>query len=432
MITTEKLHALFLRYPAIYTDSRKAESGGIFFALRGERFDGNRFVADALNSGANLAVTDDPSFNLREDCIVVDDVLKTLQQLANFHRHYLNLPVLAITGTNGKTTTKELIREVLAEKYKVVSTKGNLNNHIGVPLTLLSMEKYHEIAIVEMGANHLGEIAELCSIAEPDFGLITNVGKAHLEGFGSFEGVKKTKGELYRYIARSGKGIFINADNKDLKEMLFGNQIKYTYGSFSSGADLKGEPADNQLFLVIKTLFPKGWLYLKSKLIGIYNFENIMAAARVGLFFDVDPVDIQHAIVSYEPDNNRSQLLKKGGADILIDCYNANPTSMQASVKNFININRENKVAVLGDMLELGEVSEIEHQKIVDLIKGAGLKSAFLVGEHFAKTQSPDHFRKFRNVDALIEELKKWDWNNRFFFIKGSRGLKLEKIVDHI
>lgn len=432
MIAIDELHDLFLKHPHVFTDSRKAEAGGMFFALKGERFDGNRFVADALNDGADIAVTDDPSFNLRGDCIVVDDVLKTLQQLANYHRNYLSLPVIAITGTNGKTTTKELIREVLAEKYKVISTTGNLNNHIGVPLTLLSMREEHEIAIIEMGANHMGEIAELCEIADPDYGLITNVGKAHLEGFGSFEGVKKTKGEMYEHIARGGKGIFINADNKHLEEMSVGNRVKFTYGSYSSGADLKGEIADEQIYLVVKVLFPKGWLYLKSKLIGGYNFENIMAAARIGLFFDVDPVKIQHAVASFEPDNNRSQLLKKAGATILLDCYNANPTSMQVSVKNFININHDNKVAVLGDMLELGEVSEMEHQKIVDLINNAGLKSVFLVGEHFAKTRIPEYFQKIPDVESLISMIKEFDWNNKFLFIKGSRGIKLEKIIDCI
>ncbi|HKK82542.1 MAG TPA: UDP-N-acetylmuramoyl-tripeptide--D-alanyl-D-alanine ligase [Prolixibacteraceae bacterium] len=432
MMNIDELHKLYLKHPHVFTDSRKAEAGGIFFALKGERFDGNRFVADALNDGADFAVTDDPAFNLREGCIVVDNVLKTLQLLAGYHRKFLGTPVLAITGTNGKTTTKELIREVLTERYKVISTSGNLNNHIGVPLTLLSMRKEHEIAIVEMGANHLGEIAELCAIAEPDYGLITNVGKAHLEGFGSFEGVKKTKGELYEYIASNGKGIFINADNKHLEKMSVHNQIKYTYGSFSPGADLKGEPVDEQLFLVVKVLFPKGWLYMKSKLIGAYNFENIMAAARIGLFFDIDPVKIQNAIASYEPDNNRSQLLKKSGANILIDCYNANPTSMQASVKNFINIRHDNKVVVLGDMLELGAVSAVEHQRIVDLLKDAGIQKVFLVGHNFEKTQAPDCFKKFTNVEALINELESLDWNNKLLLIKGSRGIKLEKIIDYM
>jgi UDP-N-acetylmuramoyl-tripeptide--D-alanyl-D-alanine ligase len=432
MITIEELHKLFLWHPHVFTDSRKAEEGGMFFALKGENFDGNRFVADALNNGADVAVTDDRAFELREECVVVDDVLKALQELANYHRNYLSVPIVAITGTNGKTTSKELIREVLAEKYKVVSTSGNLNNHIGVPLTLLSMRKEHELAIVEMGANHLGEIAELCSIAEPDYGLITNVGKAHLEGFGSFEGVKKTKGELYEYIARNGKGIFICADNEHLKEMSVQNQVKYTYGSTASGAELKGELAGEQLFVVVKALFPKGWLYLKSKLIGSYNFENVMAAARIGVFFDVDPVKIQNAIASYEPENNRSQLIKKSGADILVDCYNANPTSMQASIKNFIDIKHENKVVVLGDMLELGGVAADEHQKIVDLLKASNLKTVFLVGSHFKNTTAPGYFIKFNNVEELIDELKFRNWKNEFLFIKGSRGIKLEKIIDNI
>jgi UDP-N-acetylmuramoyl-tripeptide--D-alanyl-D-alanine ligase len=432
MITIKELHKLFLRHPHVFTDSRKAEEGGVFFALRGEHFDGNRFVADALNNGADVAVTDDRAFELRDECVVVDDVLKTLQELANCHRNYLSVPVVAITGTNGKTTSKELIREVLAEKYKVISTSGNLNNHIGVPLTLLSIRKEHEIAIVEMGANHLGEIAELCSIAEPDYGLITNVGKAHLEGFGSFEGVKKTKGELYEYIALNGKGIFINADNEYLKEMSVQNQVKYTYGSTASVAELKGELVGEQLFVVVKALFPKGWLYLKSKLIGAYNFENIMAAARIGMYFDVDPVKIQSAIASYRPDNNRSQFLKKSGADILVDCYNANPTSMQASIKNFIDIKHGNKVVVLGDMLELGEVAADEHQKIVDLLNKSGIKTVFLVGSQFENTTAPGYFKKFSTVEALIDELKLRNWKNTFLFIKGSRGIKLEKIIEYL
>lgn len=432
MITIKELHELFLKYPHVFTDSRKAEAGGMFFALKGEHFDGNRFVADALNNGADIAVTDDRAFELREECVVVDDVLDTLQKLANYHRNYLSVLVVAVTGTNGKTTTKELIREVLSEKYKLISTFGNLNNHIGVPLTLLSIRKEHEIAIVEMGANHLGEIAELCAIAEPDYGLITNVGKAHLEGFGSFEGVKKTKGELYDYIARSGKGIFICVDNDHLEKMSVQNQVKYTYGSIASDAEFKGELVGEQFFVVVRALFSKGCLYLKSKLIGAYNFENILAAARIGLFFDVDPLKIQNAIASYEPNNNRSQLLTKSGADILIDCYNANPTSMLVSIKNFIEIKHENKVVVLGDMLELGEVAADEHQGIVDLLKDSGLKKVFLVGSNFKNTTAPEYFHKVSNVELLVDEIRSFEWKNKFLFIKGSRGIKLEKIIDYI
>jgi UDP-N-acetylmuramoyl-tripeptide--D-alanyl-D-alanine ligase len=303
------LYKIFLNHPVVTTDSRNIPSGSIFFALKGTNFNGNNFAADALQKGAAYAVIDEPAAISDERLILVDDVLDCLQKLARYHRDQLGLPILAITGTNGKTTTKELIAAVLSKKFKTNFTQGNLNNHIGVPLTLLAMNKSTEIGVVEMGANHPGEIKSLCEIANPDFGIITNIGKAHLEGFGSFEGVIRTKSELYNYLKEKAGKCFINADNSILNEQAQGlEQIKYGY---STEYFLAGELASIDNYLVIKALFPKGWLYLKSKLIGDYNFENLLAAACVGKYFEVDPLLIQKALEEYTPSNNRSQLMKR-------------------------------------------------------------------------------------------------------------------------
>ncbi|MDA3880045.1 MAG: UDP-N-acetylmuramoyl-tripeptide--D-alanyl-D-alanine ligase [Prolixibacteraceae bacterium] len=432
MCDIHKLYRLFLKEQRVFTDSSQTSDGGIFFALRGESFNGNEFALQALSQGASYAVVDDKTLPAHNKLLLVDDVLQTLQKLANYHRRQLSVPIIAITGTNGKTTSKELLHAVLSQKYKVYSTVGNYNNHIGVPLTLLSVNSTHEIAVIEMGANHPGEIAALCEISEPDYGLITNVGKAHLEGFGSFEGVIKTKAELYRFIAEKGRGIFINEDNPHLAEMAKENPIKFTYGSTLSDAQLKGEVLGESMNVTVRALFPKGWLYLKSNLTGNYNFENIMAAARIGSYFEIDPLKISEGIEAYKPDNNRSQLLKKSGADFLVDCYNANPTSMEASVKNFLAVPKKPKLMILGDMLELGDSSSEEHQKIIDMVSNADIEEIYLVGECFYKTKVSSNFKKFRSVDKLIENISGRKWTGYFIFLKGSRGIKLEKILDHI
>ncbi|MCF8360075.1 MAG: UDP-N-acetylmuramoyl-tripeptide--D-alanyl-D-alanine ligase [Prolixibacteraceae bacterium] len=429
---TDQLYKLFLKTGRVFTDSRKTHEGGIFVALKGEHFDGNDFALKALNDGAEYALVDSEKLKGEEGCIFVDDSLKTLQKLANYHRRKLNIPVIAITGTNGKTTTKELIAAVLLEKCNVLATQGNLNNHIGVPLTLLTLHNGHEIAVVEMGANHPGEISTLCKIAEPDYGLITNVGKAHIEGFGSFEGVKKTKAELYSYISEKGKSVFINTGNKHLLQMIPPKVEKISYGQGNENVQLKGEAAGSDPYLTCKILFPRGWLYIKTKLVGDYNLENVLAAARVGMHFNIDPLLIKKAIEGYRPSNNRSQLTKIGSNKLFVDCYNANPTSMEMAIKNFVTARGENKILILGDMLELGAFSGGEHQKIIDLISGYRFDDVFLVGENFLKTNSAKGVHKFNTVDELIAEVDFSRWNNKLVLVKGSRAIKLEKIIEAI
>lgn len=430
MIAIDELYQLYKANPHVFTDSRLAKNGGLFFALRGERFDGNDFALKAIAQGANYAIVDHPLFANTDKCIFVPNALETLQQLANYHRRQLSIPILAITGTNGKTTSKELIAAVLSQKFNVLATQGNLNNHIGVPLTLLKINSEHEIAIIEMGANHPGEIDFLCSIAEPDFGLITNVGKAHLEGFGSFEGVKKTKAELYKFIAKKGKGIFINSDNKHLNELAAANHVQFTYAIQNTSAQLKGELASNDLFVVARVLFPKGWLFLKSGLTGNYNLENILAAVRVGLHFNVDPLLIQKGIETYKPTNNRSQIVKKGDLTLLLDCYNANPSSMEVAIHHFIQIDRPNKLLILGDMLELGAETHSEHQKIIDKLVENGIDKVILVGNNFANTQMPSTYKKYNNVLQLKADFDQMVTGKVLVLIKGSRGIRLEQLVE--
>ncbi len=428
-MNTEQLYQWFLKNPTVSTDSRNIERGCIFFALKGPNFDGNQYAADALVKGATYSVVDDHNLAENEKFIFVENVLQALQQLASFHRKQLAIPVLGITGSNGKTTTKELIIAVLQQKYQVSSTQGNLNNHIGVPLTLLTMNKHTEIGVVEMGANHPGEIAELCQIADPDLGIITNIGKAHLEGFGSFEGVVRTKSELYDYLRTKNGACFINIDNELLVRQAKGLK-QLTYGS-SEQAQLRGELQESVYYLTVKALFPKGWLYLKSKLIGNYNFENILAAARIGLYFEVDPLKIQKAMEQYTPTNNRSQLITKGSNKIIMDAYNANPTSMMAALKNFEAINQPNKVVILGDMLELGQESREEHQKLADYLNEQKFDSILLVGKDFSATQTGTKTKKFDHVELLSDYLYKQNpLENKLILIKGSRGIKLERVLD--
>jgi len=422
------LYTIFLNHPVITTDSRNIPSNSIFFALKGETFNGNNFAGQALAKGAAFAIIDEPEFALDDHFIVVDDVLLCLQKLARYHRDQLGLPIIAITGTNGKTTTKELVAAVLSQKFKVNFTQGNLNNHIGVPLTLLSMTKETELGVVEMGANHQGEIKTLCEIANPDFGIITNIGKAHLEGFGSFEGVIKTKSELYNFLKEKKGKCFINADNELLTRQAAGLE-QITYGN-STEFFMAGELADSENYLVIKALFERGWLYLKSKLVGDYNFENLLAAACVGKYFQIDPLKIQEALAAYTPSNNRSQLIRTEKNTIIMDAYNANPTSMMAALINFAKIRNVQKCLILGDMLELGEASESEHQKIVDYIEDQNFEDIFLVGPIFKDTKNRTEKKKFEQVELLSNYLKTQPIENKFILIKGSRGIHLEKILD--
>ena len=426
----EQLYRLFEQSPFVSTDTRNILPNSIFFALKGEKFNGNLFAREALKKGASYAVIDEPSPESNERLIQVESSLKCLQKLAAFHRHKLNTPVLAITGTNGKTTTKELTAAVLSKKYKICFTKGNLNNHIGVPLTLLQMDSTTEIAVIEMGANHPGEIDELCRIASPDFGLITNVGKAHLEGFGSFEGIVRTKTELYRFLKNKNGKCFVNSDDEILQEQA--QSLEHIGYGKSGNNFLRGELMDTEYFVVAKALFPKGWLYLKSKLIGKYNFDNILAAACIGNYFQVDPLHIQQAIENYTPSNNRSQLIETATNKIIMDAYNANPTSMMASLQNFILLKHPQKVLILGDMLELGNESESEHEKLVDFISEKNFEQIFLVGENFRKTRGLEKIKKFDKAELLTDYLTKQPLKNKLILIKGSRGISLEKILGNL
>ena len=427
----DDLYTLFREHPVISTDSRNLPDGCIFFALKGPNFDGNRFAAESLAQGAAYAITDDPATAAGNPrLILVKNVLECLQQLANYHRRKLRVPVIAITGTNGKTTTKELIATVLRRKYQVTATQGNLNNHIGVPVTLLGMDSKTELSIIEMGANHPGEIAALCQIAEPDYGIITNIGKAHLEGFGSFEGVVRTKSELYGFLRDNGGKCFINTDNELLVRQAAGLE-QLSFGT-TGEAELRGIPEEGSWYLTVRALFPKGWLYLRSKLVGSYNFENILAAARIGLHSGVGPTDIQKAIELYEPGNNRSQLMQKGSNRIIMDAYNANPTSMTAALKNFAAISHPRKVLILGDMLELGSYAREEHQKIADLIKNEDLCSVFLVGSHFSTVDAASAI-KFETSTQLAGYLaSQKPLTDSLILIKGSRGIQLEKVLEKL
>lgn len=427
-----ELYDLFLEHPQVTTDSRNCKTGSIFFALKGEFFNANEFAAQALEKGCAYAVVDDQAYARDDRYIVVKDVLKALQELATRHRMEMGAKIIGITGSNGKTTTKELIASVLQQKYKVLYTQGNFNNHIGVPLTLLQIRPEHQLAVIEMGANHQGEIRALCEIARPDFGLITNVGKAHLEGFGSFEGVIKTKGELYEYVANNGLGIFINIDNDFLNGIAEKHHIpelKQICYSIKKHPDLsmvtcKVVSSDPFLTLECQT---GSTFTLQTKLVGSYNTENVLAAITTGHFFGLKNAQIQAGIEQYEPRNNRSQLTVSENNKLIVDAYNANPTSMQAAIENFARMAVDNKMLILGDMRELGEDSLNEHQAIVDLIIEKGFGMVMLTGTEFARTKHS--FKSFLNIDALNTYLDQNQVKNHTILIKGSRGIQLEKII---
>lgn len=418
-----KLHQLFLKSTGVSTDSRADQTGKLFFALKGGNFDGNQFALRSLENGALCSVVDDPALREVKGLFWVEDVLQTLQALANFHRRYLEIPIIAITGSNGKTTTKELIAKVLAERFGVAFTKGNLNNHIGVPLTLLTMNESTEIGVVEMGANHPKEIENLCLIAEPDYGYITNFGKAHLEGFGGFEGVIKGKSELYDYLINNKGKIFINEDQKlQVKQSKGGDLIRFGQSS----------TANCRVSLKAATRFVEveyNGILIESQLLGAYNFNNIAAAICVGDFFEIDKEKIQDAIESYIPENNRSQIFTKGSNQFILDAYNANPTSMELAVTNFIDYPADNKVIVLGDMFEIGETELAEHQYIVDLLEASSVDEIFVCGEIFYRT-TVNKVRKFKELGVLKKELAKDEMRSATFLIKGSRGMAMEKLLE--
>lgn len=431
LMSINDLYDLFLKFPKISTDSRKIEKDSLFFALKGENFNGNTYATTALEHGAAFSVIDEAEYKAGDQYILVDNVLTTLQELARYHRQKLGLPIIAITGTNGKTTTKELVTCVLSMKFSVDYTKGNLNNHIGVPITLLSMSSSTQIGVVEMGANHPGEIAALCQIALPDFGLITNVGKAHLEGFGSFEGVKRTKAELYQFIQRRKGKVFLNTSNDHLKEMA-GNVEVISYKTSNAGEGIEGELLQSSPMMAFQVKFPKGWLYIKSHLAGGYNLENALAAVCIGNYFGVPPLDIAKAIETYQPSNNRSQFFNTANNQVLMDAYNANPSSMDAALENFKTFDAPLKGIILGDMLELGEASNEEHQKIVDKLLTMNLGLVLLVGKMFSRCRVPSDFHLFADNVLLTNYLEIISPKGFLFLVKGSRGMKLENVADKL
>ena len=427
------LYQLFLNSTGVTTDSRNCPKDSMFFALKGDSFNGNVFATQALEKGSAYVIIDEPEHAVEGDSryIIVDDVLTTLQQLANHHRRQFKIKFIGITGTNGKTTTKELISTVLSKKYNVLYTLGNLNNHIGVPLTLLRLTPEHDIAVIEMGANHIGEIKTLAEIAEPDFGIITNVGKAHLEGFGSFEGVIQTKKELYDFLQhKENAAIFIHHNNPYLMEMAKGlNQIPY-----GTDGDLyiNGQVTGNSPYLSISwKAGENGEKHeVKTQLIGEYNFANVLAAVTIGHYFDVDADAIDKALCEYTPQNNRSQLKQTGDNTLIVDAYNANPTSMMAALDNFKSMNAPHKMLILGDMKELGEDSATEHQKVIDFIGTCNFESVILVGNLFAATKHT--YTSYANVQELIEELKLNKPKGKTILIKGSNSIKLNLVVDFL
>lgn len=427
-MTIEALHQLFLKSSGVSTDTRSIQLGNLFFALKGENFNGNKFAQNALNAGASFAFVDELFEPKNEQIILVKNVLQTLQSLANFHRNYLNIPIIALTGSNGKTTTKELIKAVLSKKFKTHATKGNFNNHIGVPLTLLQMNLSTEIGIVEMGANHIGEIAELCRIANPNYGYITNFGKAHLEGFGSEEGVIIAKSELYNYLKNNNGAIYLNNDDNKQVKQLGGYENCITFSN-TSKADYLIEFVSDQPFLKLK--FENQML--TTQLIGHYNFSNVAAAIAIGKHFNVNDTLIKEGVESYIPSNNRSQIIKQNSNTIILDAYNANPSSMMAALENFNNMEGDNKIVILGDMFELGDRSSDEHKYIIEMALDMKFCEVYFVGNHFFSHASG--YPKalfFDSLDKLSNHLNEKQFTASTILIKGSRGMALERLLKEI
>ncbi len=430
----EHLYQIFLKNPVVTTDSRNVPAGSIYFALQGEHFDGNTFASEALLKGASFAIIDNKDFQADNRYFFVDNVLETLQRLANHHRRKINTPIIAITGTNGKTTTKELINNVLSRKYIVHSTLGNLNNNIGVPLTLLSMDSHTEIGVVEMGANHVHEIDQLCTIAEPDFGIITNVGKAHLEGFGGYQGVIKAKNELYQYLMKNEHLIFYNSDSPLLSDLILNYSKKISYG-LKSGTNCRGKIISNDPYLNVEVQKINDGknverVTIRSHFFGDYNAENILAACSTGIYFNLTLEDLNEAITSYIPTNNRSQIKETNLNKLILDCYNANPSSCEMAIRNFLSAQGDHKMMILGDMYELGNESITEHKKILDLVSSQKDSKVLLVGSCYKALAKDYEIMAFENSDELKSWITRHPISNHFVLIKGSRGNKLEKIID--
>lgn len=446
MMDAKTLYNIYLEHPVVITDSRQCQPGSIFFALHGESFDGNNFAVSALEQGCAYAVVDNPKVVVPGDnrYLLVNDTLQAFKDLAREHRRHFSIPVIGITGTNGKTTTKELIAAVLKQQYHVMATEGNFNNDVGVPKTLFRLTNDDEIAVVEMGASHPGDIKTLVETAEPTCGIISNVGRAHLEGFGSFEGVKRTKGELYDFLAAQNhtSEVFINGDDADLMEM-FNRRCSIAQGKLMPYIYSTDEQQTNNAYVVGKLLScnpclrmawkattETQWHEVQTHLIGAYNISNVLAAATIGLHFGVSPEQISLALEQYEPSNNRSQLVETAHNRLIVDAYNANPTSMQAAIENFFIVEGQHKMLILGDMKELGEASHEAHQQIVQLLQNRGFNEVWLVGEEFGKVAC--NYRKFQDVEEVKTAISVDHPSGKFILVKGSNSTRLAQLKDFL
>lgn len=425
-ISIDELYDIYCKRPLVITDSRKVMPGCLFFALKGENFDGNTFARQAVEKGAAYAVSDDQGTDA-ENIIIVEDVLFTLQKLATMHRDHLHIPVIGITGTNGKTTTKELMHNVLSSRYQTHATAGNFNNHIGVPLTILSAPATTEMLIVEMGANHVGEIAKLCRIAKPTHGLITNIGRAHLEGFGGYDGVIKAKSELYNYLLENKGHAFVNGDNPLL--MNLSEKIERTTYGVSELPDNKGTIAASDPFLVVKVTIGTNEYEIRTNLIGQYNFENVMAAVSIGSYMKVPAEKIVKAIAEYKPGNSRSQALDTGKNTVIADFYNANPSSMKAAIENFGDMKAGKKMVILGDMFELGNESKAEHKAIVELVEKKQFEKVIFAGPEFMNAATGSRFTCLMNSTEVYEFLSSEHPLGYTILLKGSRGSRMENVL---
>lgn len=425
-MTIHTIHSIFLECETVSIDTRKISQNCFFIALKGENFDANTFTNEALNKGAKYVLIDNPDYYINEKTILVKNTLETLQELSKFHREFLGLKIIALTGSNGKTTTKELIHAVLSKKFNTIATIGNLNNHIGVPLTLLRFTTETEIGIVEMGANHQKEIEFLCEIAQPNYGYITNFGKAHLEGFGGVEGVIKGKSEMYKHLQNNKKLVFVNQDDEIQNEKTSSIE-RFTFSTKSDATDVKINKIEANPMVSIDV----DNITIKSNLIGIYNANNINAAITIGKYFKVSNQEIKEAIENYIPENNRSQLIHKNGNEIILDAYNANPSSMSAAIANFIQLNKSNKIAILGDMFELGEESLDEHKKIIELLENETEITTFFIGKFFFSNKiTKNNLTFFEDFEAFKIYLSTNKPSNSLLLIKGSRGMALEKTLE--
>ena len=422
------IHGLFLKCNVIAIDTRKIAPNSLFVAIKGENYDANTFAKEALEKGASYVLIDNADYFIDSRTILVEDSLIALQELAKFHRQYLKLPIIALTGSNGKTTTKELINVVLSKKYNTKATVGNLNNHIGVPLTLLSFDKKTEIGIVEMGANHKKEIAFLCNLAQPDYGYITNFGKAHLEGFGGVEGVIQGKSEMYDFLCKNDKLAFINLEDPIQVEKSKTMNL-YSFGLNEEGANVNINSITANPFVEIS--FSN--LLVQTHLIGLYNANNVNAAIAIGKYFDVEDLAIKEALESYIPENNRSQLLSKGSNQIILDAYNANPSSMAVAIANFLQLDNQNKILVLGDMFELGAESSQEHKAIVDLLSNEKKTVSYFIGKEFYDNRiDKKDFHFYATFESFSNHLQETKVENSYLLIKGSRGMALERTLDFL